>query len=155
MPDNLIGVVVGSDYVDVVLLQQSGPNTFTVQDETTLTLQTGDRPTAYSVLRDQFSDYLQQHHAVCVCIQQTALSRRGITMGHMLAAELRGVIQAAAAASCSQVRLVSKATVSRTFGDRKVDEYLGDDSYWQTIGLAGLKKGLRHAAFVVVCEFST
>jgi hypothetical protein len=154
MPDNLIGVVVGSDYAEVVLLQQTGPNAFTVADETTLSLQTGDRPPAYNVLHGQFCDYVQQHDAVCVCIKQTALSQRATRMVHLQAAELRGVVQAAAAASGVEVRLVNKAAVSRTFGGRKVDEYISDNAYWDRLGLSALKKGLREAAFVIVAEFA-
>lgn len=154
MADNLIGVVVGSDYVDVVLLQKVGSDTFTVEDESTFSLQTGDRPAAYNILHGQFCDYIQQHGAVCVCFKQSALSQGATKMVHLQAAELRGVMQAAAAASSAEVRLVNKASVSRTFGDRKVDEYLKDNGYWDRLGLADLKKGLREAAFVILAEFA-
>jgi hypothetical protein len=156
MPNNLIGVVVHSDYVDVVLLQQVGPKSFALQDETTLKLQTGDRPPAYHILHSQFQDYVKQHRAKYVCVKQSALSRGAMKMVHLKAAELRGIIQCGAAAAGAEVCLFNKASVSRTSGaagGRKVDEYLKDNSYWSSIGLSSLPKGMREAAFVVVEEF--
>jgi hypothetical protein len=157
MADNLIGVVVHSNYVDVVLLQQVRPNSFELKDETRLELQTGDRPSAYHVLHGQFQDYVKQRHAAHVCIKQSALSLRGMKMGHLQAAELRGVVQCGAAAAGAVVRLFSKASASRSSGKaggRKVDDYLKDQAYWDGIGLSDLPKGMREAAFVVVDEFS-
>jgi hypothetical protein len=157
MSDNLIGVVVHADYVDVVLLQQNGTDSFVLQDETTLKLQTGPRPQAYHVLQKQFLDYVRQYHAKCVCIKQSALSRSPATMALLLAAELRGIVECGAAAANAEIRLFNKASVSRTSGKaggRKVDEYLKDQDYWDGIGLSNLQKGMREAAFVVVEEFS-
>jgi hypothetical protein len=157
MHDNLIGAVVHSDYVDVVLLKLIGANSFELRDETALELQTGDRPPAYHILHGQFHDYVKQHSAKHVCIKQSALSRPAITMAHLQAAELRGIIQCAAAAAGADVRLFNKASASRTSGNaggRKVDEYLKDNVFWAGIGLSGLPKGMREAAFVVVAEFS-
>ena len=158
MSDNLIGAVVHSDYVAVVLLQQVGPKSFTLQEETTLKLQTGDRPPAYHVLHNQFQDYVKQHRAKYVCIKQSALSRGAMKMVHLKAAEIRGIIQCSAAAAGAEVRLFNKASVSRNSGrtnGRKVDDYLKDHSYWSSIGLSNLPKGMREAAFVVVEEFSS
>jgi hypothetical protein len=157
MPDNLIGVVVHADYVDVVLLQQNGADSFVLQDETTLKLQTGARAPAYHVLHNQFQDYVKRHHATCVCIKQSALSHGPAKMALLLAAELRGIVQCGAAAANVEIRLFNKASVSRSSGKaggRKVDEYLKDHGYWDGIGLSNLKKGMREAAFVVVEEFS-
>ena len=53
MPDKIIGVTVGGGQVQVVLLTHDGPDAFTLEDETTLNLQKGDRPAAYSVLHGQ------------------------------------------------------------------------------------------------------
>jgi hypothetical protein len=154
MPNKIIGVVVHSDYVDLVLLQQNAADSFSLDDETALSLQTGERPAAYHILHGQFLDYVQQHQATCVCIKQSALSTGATKMVHLMAAELRGVVQAAAAASGVGVRLFNKSSVSRTFGDRKVDEYLKDHDYWDGIGLNSLKKGMREAAFAAVAMFS-
>jgi hypothetical protein len=154
MPDNLAGVVVGSDRVEVVLLEQNGPTTFTVQDESAFSLQTGARPAAYFVLHRQLHDYLRQHQVTAACVPKSTVNRAGTQGVHLLAAELRGVVQCAAAASKVDVRLVNKGSISRNFGHQKFDEYLRDDGFWAGVGLPGLKKGKREAALLVVAEFS-
>src|SRR5690348_5616304 len=136
MADKILGVVVGSDYVDVAFLEKNGPDNFTLQDDTRLKLQTGERPAAYGVIHRQFLDYVQQREIQYVCIKETALNQRGMTKAHMNAAELRGVILAAASLSDAEVRLFNKSATSRSFGGRKVDEYIVDDSYWDNIGLS-------------------
>lgn len=89
----------------------------------------------------------------CACIKASAVSMGGTKKAHLEAAELRGVALAAAAAVC-EVCSVSKSTTSRTFGDRSVDEYLKDDTFWDGHGLASLKKGMREAAFTVISQFA-
>ena len=155
MSDNLIGVTVASDHVDVVLLNQTTPGSFTLKDETTFNLQSGCRASAYNVLHGQFSDYMRRHQATCVCLKGSAVSLMGTKLVHLEAAELRGVLKAAVAANGVAIRILSKAATSRTFGTRKVDAYLKDDSYWAGLGLSSLKKGMREAAFLVVAEYST
>ena len=61
-----------------------------------------------------------------------------------------GVIIAAAASVCG-VRVISKGVISRTYGKRKVDEYLQDDAFWdeQTEG-GKLRKMSREAAMLLV-----
>jgi hypothetical protein len=153
MPTNLIGVTVGADQIHVVLLEQNGSRAFTLADETTMNLQEGDRSAAYDVLHGQLFDYIRQHKAGCVCIKGSALSMGGTKMAHLEAAELRGVVRAAAASSSAEVRIMTKAAASRNFGTRKVDEYLKDDNYWGSLGLGSLRKGMREAAFAVIAEF--
>jgi hypothetical protein len=48
---------------------------------------------------------------------------------HLEAAELRGVVLAALATATKTVT-IQKAKISKTFGKRKADEYLKDDSFW-------------------------
>jgi hypothetical protein len=155
MPNNLIGVTVGAEQLHVVLVTQTATRTFTLLDETKMNLQHGDRPAAYNVMHGQFADYVRQHDTSCVCIKGSAVSLGGTKLAHLGAAELRGVVQAAAALSGAEVRVMNKAAASRNFGTRKVDEYLRDDSYWSSIGLSSLPKGFREAAFAVIAEFSS
>lgn len=158
MPDNLIGVVVHSDFVDVVVLQQNSTPPFTLQSETTFKLQTGDRPPAYRILHDQFRDYVKSQCATHVCIKKSAVNRSGMSMAHLEAAELRGVVQSASVAGGAKVRLFDKAVTSRRSGKaggRDVDEYLKANEHWDGLGLNDLSKGRREAAFAVVSEFST
>lgn len=57
----------------------------------------------------------------------------------------------AAAASQCPVKALSKAVISRTYGDRKVDEYVADDAFWadKTTGGA-LRKLSREAAMLLI-----
>jgi hypothetical protein len=150
MANNLVGVTVGADRILVVLLKQVATNSFALEDETTMHLQNGDRPAAYNILHGQFSDYVRQHAATGVCIKGSAVSLSGTKLAHLEAAELRGVVQAAAVSTGAETKIMKKAAASRNFGSRKVDEYLGDNEYWQNIGLGSLKKGMREAAFAVI-----
>jgi hypothetical protein len=157
MADNLIGVVVHADYVDVVVLQQSGLTTFILRDESTFKLQTGDRSPAYLIIHDQFRDYVTALHATHVCVKESALNRSGMTMAHLAAAELRGIVKCASTAGGAEVVLFKKASVSRASGKaggRDVDGYLADDAHWCGLGLASLTKGRREAAFAIVTKFS-
>jgi hypothetical protein len=157
MADNLIGVVVSSESVDVVVLQQNGAPPFTLQTETTFKLQMGDRANAYRVLHDQFVSFVKRHHATQVCLKKSALSLRGMKMVHLEAAELRGVVQCAAIVGGAEIRLFNRASASRASGKaggRDVNAYLKDDTHWDSLGLSELSKGRREAAFAVVEEFS-
>ena len=84
-------------------------------------------------------------------MKASAVAGKGsATLGFLLSAEVRGVIIAAAASQCP-VRALSKAVISRTYGDRKVDEYVADDGFWaeQTAGGA-LRKLSRASAMLLI-----
>ncbi|HRY49075.1 MAG TPA: hypothetical protein P5186_13590 [Candidatus Paceibacterota bacterium] len=117
-------------------------------------LQDGDRPAAYDTIHGQFMDYVKQRHVQCVCIKGSAVSLGGTKLAHLHAAELRGVIQAAAASAGVDVKLMTKAAASRNFGTRKVDEYLKDETFWSDHNLTQIRKGLREAAFAAISEFT-
>jgi len=48
---------------------------------------------------------------------------------------------------------IKGSAVSRNFGERKVDEYLKDNDFWDDIGLCDVKKGMREPAFAVISQF--
>lgn len=150
MPTKIIGLTVGADEAHVVVLTKNDNGDYIFEDQTCLKLQEGDRPAAYNTIHGQFMDYVEQRQVQCVCIKGSAVSLGGTKLVHLHAAELRGVIQTAAAAAGTQVKLMTKAAASRNFGTRKVDEYLKDDDYWNKCGLADVKKGMREAAFVAI-----
>ncbi len=140
--------------VDVVLLSKQDSGGFILDAQTTLTLQAGSRPEAYNTIHCQFLDYVKQRKVQCVCIKGSAVSIGGTKLAHLHAAELRGVVQAAAAAAGAEVRIMTRSAASRHFGTRKVDAYLKDDPYWVSLGLEQLKKGMREAAFAAISEFA-
>jgi hypothetical protein len=145
------GITVGRDELDVVLLSVSGADAQLVA-AVTFRLQIGDRPTAYNVMLGQFSDFLKNQNVHTACIKGSAVNRGGTTMAHLEAAELRGVVTAATTAAGCKVRIISAAIASRSFGERKLAQYLADDAFWANRGLSNLQKGKREAAFVVLYE---
>jgi hypothetical protein len=154
MPTTILGVTTSADAARLVLLTKQDNGDFTLDDQTTMNVQPGGRPAAYDTIHGQFMDYAKQRAVQCVCIKGSAVSLMGTKLVHLQAAELRGVLQAAAAAAGTEVRLTTKAAVSRNFGSRKVDDYLKDDNYWTGLSLTQLKKGMREAAFVAISEFA-
>lgn len=152
MPQILAGIVVSSGEIYLVILEKEG-ETFQIVSQATLKLQIGERATAYRVIHGQLHDQLEAANVECVCIKSSAVSLGGTKKTHLEAAELRGVALASSASVC-EVRAVSKAVTSRTFGDRKVDQYLKDDAFWIDHGLSDLKKGMREAALTAISQFS-
>jgi hypothetical protein len=116
-----------------------------------MTLQAGERPSAYRAIHDRVENYLREHGVDTVVVKESALppGGRGVTKALLESAEVRGVV-VAAAASVSNVRIVSRATLSRTFGDRTADEYLNDDTFWSSEMLGMKARAFREAALIVL-----
>lgn len=115
-------------------------------------MQDGGRAAAYYVIGQQCHDYLRANGITKVLIKSSAVSLGGTKIGHLRSAELRGVIEGAAASVC-EVKEFSKAALSRNFGDRKVDEYAKDDAFWVThFTGAELRVGSREAAIMLLAE---
>ncbi|HWU73041.1 MAG TPA: hypothetical protein VN137_06115 [Sphingomonas sp.] len=122
-----------------------------VQSDDTWRVQKGDRSAAYNVLYQQCADYIKENSIDAVVVKASAVAGKGsATLGILLSAEVRGVVTAASASQCS-VNALSKAIISRTYGERKVDEYCADDGFWadKTAGLA-LRKMSREAAMLLI-----
>lgn len=122
-----------------------------IHSDDTWRVQKGDRAAAYNVLHQQCADYIKENGIDAAIVKASAVAGKGsATLGFLLSAEVRGVV-IAAAASQGPVKALSKAVISRTYGDRKVDEYLADDAFWanQTIGGA-LRKLSREAAMLII-----
>lgn len=147
-----VGLVVSGDRVTVIdaSITDSGP--LELQSDLTWKLQAGDRPAAYHVLSQQCTNYLRENNIEKVLIKASATSRSGVKLAHFLSAELRGVIQAAAASEC-EVKPTTKSALSRNFGDRSVDEYTKDERYWD-LNFDGnkIRAGSREAALMLLAE---
>jgi hypothetical protein len=152
MVERWLGLTASKDsviVVDATIPDDGGPIVINADD--TWRVQNGDRSAAYSVLHQQCADYVRENGIDAVVIKASAVAGRGsATLGLLLSAEVRGVVIAAAASQCS-VKALSKAIISRTYGDRKVDEYVADDGFWadKTAGGA-LRKLSREAAMLLV-----
>lgn len=149
-----IGITVGGGAVTVVDAEvdpKGGP--ITIQFDKTFKLQQGTRSEAYRVMHDHIGDYVESNGVVRVIVKGSAVAKGG-GLSHLESAELRGVVIAACAAK-SHVIVKQKATVSKTFGNRKVDDYVKDDAFWtgKLLGI-NLKKGSREAALLILTELN-
>ena len=114
-------------------------------------VQNGDRSDAYQVLHQQCADYIREAGIEEAVVKASAVMGRGAArLGMLHTAEVRGVIIAAAASVCSVTQL-QKGVISRTYGDRNVDDYIEDDGFWDenTTGQQ-LRKMSREVAMLVV-----
>ncbi|WNF11718.1 hypothetical protein RKE57_06150 [Stenotrophomonas geniculata] len=120
--------------------------------DATWPVQDGHRPEALNVLYQRCASSLKEHGAAHVVVKASALAQAGGTkLAHLESAECRGVVVAAAASIGKPVSILSKAAISKTYGNRKVDEYLKDDQFWckNTVGHK-LRKTSREAAMLIV-----
>lgn len=147
-----VGFVVVGELVTVVDTEipadASQPVTIVADDS--WRLQEGDKGSAYAVLHQRCADYLRENAISMAIVKASALPTGSAKLGLLHSAEVRGVIIAAAASVCD-VKVISKAVISRTYGDRKVDEYLQDTAFWEEQTEGGkLRKTSREAAMLVI-----
>jgi hypothetical protein len=138
----------------VIVIDAHIPDTddpIVINADVTWRVQKGDRAAAYNFLHQQCTDYVRENRIELVVVKASAVSGMGgAKLGLLIGAEVRGVVMAAAAGICP-VRSVSKAVVSRTYGNRNVDDYVADDAFWMenTQGEA-LRKLSREAAMLLI-----
>lgn len=150
MGERWLGVVVGSDKVIAVDAEVPDKGSITILSDQTWKLQQGPRADAYHVMHQHLSGYARENHIERAIVKASAVGREKVKLGHMEAAELRGVALAAFS-SVTHAEAVLKATISKTFGKRKVDEYLVDDDFWDgEISGKKLRKGSREAAIILL-----
>lgn len=131
MAERWLGLTATKDtviIVDATIPDDDGPISINADD--TWRVQQGDRSSAYNVLYQQCLDYVSEHAINQVVVKASAVSGAGpATLALLLGAEVRGIVLAAASAHCS-VKALSKSSISKTYGARKVDEYLADNQFW-------------------------
>ena len=148
--ENWVGITVSGEQLNLVHIQFNNANELPlVADDHTLKLQKGDRPQSYNVMYERVRNYLRDRNIEYVAIKESAASKN-TSLSHLFAAELRGVVIAASSSVLSDVRTIKKAVISRTFGERKVDDYISDNSFWELSLEGNLRKGSREAALVVI-----
>lgn len=152
MSERWLGVVVGSDKVIAVDAAVPDAGAITILSDQSWKLQSGPRANAYYVMHQHLSDYARENNITRAVVKASAVGREAVKLGHMEAAELRGVVLAALA-SVTKTETVKKATVSKTFGKRKVDDYLADDDFWDGEASGeNLRKGSREAALILLAS---
>ena len=145
-----VGIAVSGDKVTVVDAEVDNTGPIVVNADQTWKLQKGDRSKAYNVIHQQLVDYLDDNKVDQVVVKASAPSQRGMSKAHLAAAELRGVVMSAAA-SVTAVSVVAKGHISKTFGDRKVDEYLSDNAFWSAeVAVGALRAGSRETALLLL-----
>ncbi len=150
MPKRWIGLVVSGAKVIIVdaEIPDSGP--IVIQADDSWPLQHGDRAPAYFVMHQHIADYVRENKIDRVIIKASALSMGSTKLAHLHSAELRGVV-ICAAAETTKTQLIPKSHISRTFGNRKVDEYIADHNFWsKKIVGAKLRVGSREAAMLLL-----
>ncbi|HEY8094563.1 MAG TPA: hypothetical protein VIE65_00520 [Methylobacter sp.] len=149
MPKRWVGIVVSSDKIIMVdaEIPKSGP--LILQSDIGFRLQKGARPAAYAVMHQNVSDYVRENKIAQVIIKASAVSLGGTKKAHLEAAELRGVVMAASA-SITDTICLAKGNISKTFGARKVDEYLSDDAFWEAEISGSIRSLGREAAMLLL-----
>lgn len=149
MPEHWLGIVVsGNDAVCVHL--ECGQNTPSLVNQFTWSLQAGDRAAAFATLFERLKDYVQEQHISNVAIKASAVGQNRPTLSHLYSAELRGIVSTAAKVGGANVIFVQKAVISRTFGSRKADDYIKDDTFWGAEVNGDVAKTRREAALLVL-----
>lgn len=153
MTERWLGITASTESVLVVDAEipddSSAP--IVIVSDASWAVQKGDRASAYAVLHQQCADYVHDHNIDRVIIKASAVAGKGsATLGLLHGAEVRGVLMAAASAHCS-VTALTKALISKTYGNRKVDEYVADDGFWaaNTSGKS-LRKMSREPAMLLI-----
>lgn len=154
MTKKIVSFLVSGDVVKVVsaTVPQDPAKPITIQSDDSWHLQKGDRGQALAVMHQRCSDYLTENPCDMVLVKASAVAgSAGLSL--LTSAEVRGVVIAAAASKAKKLDIVSKAVISRTYGTRKVDEYVKDDAFWdaQTTG-AALRKSSREAAMLIIAK---
>ncbi len=148
----IVGVVVGGSKVIMVDAEIGEDESLTVIADQSFPLPNGDRSVGYSTIYQRCSDYFSENDIDGVVVKASASTGRGGGVNHLRAAEIRGVVIAAAAAH-RPVTVLAKAQISRHFGERKADEYLVDDSFWdEVVPPESLRKGSREAALLILAS---
>jgi len=155
MTERRVGFKVSGDKVVVIDAEVPDDGPIVLLADHTWSLQKGAREDAYNVIYQQVANYLREHEIKRVVLKASAVNVRGsMKLAHLESAEVRGVVIAAARSICP-VRSVTKATISRRFGNRSVDEYVKDDTFWteNTEGV-DLRAGSREAALLLIAARS-
>jgi hypothetical protein len=149
MKKRWLGVVVSGDKVTLVDGEVPDNGPIVIQSDQSWPLQQGERASAYVVMAQQVADYATEHSIDLAIVKESAVSLGGTKKAHLQSAELRGVVMAALADKTT-VTCKSKAVISKTFGNRKVDEYVKDSAFFDKEFSGVLRAGSREAAMMLL-----
>lgn len=144
-----LGLVVSGDKVTAVDADVPASGALVIQGDHSWSLQQGARPKAYCVMHQRIANYVKEHKIDHVVIKESALTMGSTKRAHLFSAELRGVV-AASACSIAKTTFIAKAKISKSFGNRKVDEYLKDNQFWADEISGDIRIGSRESAMVLL-----
>ena len=153
MSEQWIGVVTSGSQLNAVHLELNDDNAV-LMNQFTWKTQSGDETLAYAAMYERVKEYIENNAIKYAVIKASAVGKNKPTLAHLKAAEMRGIICVASVAGGATTKLVQKGAISRTFGERKVDDYVKDDSFWDDQILGELTKGRREAAILVLSQRS-
>lgn len=153
MTERWLGISVSGDKLTVVDAElPHGDGHLTLHADFTVRLPKGDRPTGYQHVHKEIGDYARENGISRAIVKGSAVSQQGKpTLAHLLAAELRGVVQCALSDVCPTETL-TKASISRTFGERNAQEYVDDADFWPEHFDGELRVGSREAALCILAK---
>lgn len=151
MSERWLGVQVSGAGVILVDAEvpKDGPITIVLDDS--LKLANGDRAKAFCTMYSRLHDYAKEKGIKRAFVKDSAVSKGGMGKAHLAAAELRGVAIAALGSAC-EVSILSKASISRNYGNRNMDEYVKDESFWQENTDGKMRSGSREAAMLILAS---
>lgn len=157
MSERRVGIVVTGSTVRIIdaNIPKDEDDPIEILSDDKWDLQQGSRAEAYDVIYRRCSSYLKEHKISRAVFKASEIARPA-KLAHFESAESRGAVIAAAAGSGVPVTLIKKSVISKTYGERKVDEYLQDDEFRdeQTTG-GSIRKASREAAMVLIASRST
>jgi len=151
MAKKWLGVVASGDRVTMVHANVPDGGPIEIIEDCHLRLQQGDKADAYHVMHQQLRDYVKENKIETSIIKGSAVTGKGkAKLANLESAELRGVA-ICALRETAPVIIETKGHISKTFGDRKVDEYLKDDDFWsKNVTGVELRGGSREAAMLLL-----
>lgn len=151
MSDQWLGVVVSGTKVNFVHLECKNDEPKLIS-QFTWPLQDGDKSAAYALFFERTRDYVSENKIKNTVIKASSVGLEKVKLGHLHSAELRGIVCVAAQMGGANVILVQKATISRTFGKRKADDYVKDDGFWNEQIEGDIAKTRREAALLILSQ---
>lgn len=136
----------GSNSVALVLLDQDA--TLQVCKDEEWPLQKGERHDAYGVMFKSIINYIEEYRIEEIVIRGSGRPQSSCGIGHLHAAELRGVIMAAAVSSSANVTVLDPSAVTRASKGKK-DREAGENSSLQLLAPCPTKRGSELADLVI------
>ncbi|MDR6662358.1 hypothetical protein AB7783_27990 [Tardiphaga sp. 172_B4_N1_3] len=152
MTKRWLGVIVSGDRVTMVDAEVPESGQITILMDRHIRLQQGDKADAYHVMHQTLRNYVKENKIDQSVVKGSAVSRQGGgKLANLHSAELRGIAICALREGGAPVVIETKAHISKTFGERKTDDYLDDDDFWKdnTTG-KDLRGGSREAALLLL-----